>query len=252
MADGRDSTLPTLAIEFRRLRWRHHTLRCIISRCQSAVRRGSRLLLELRTTWKAAIEHYINRGTLRRLALLGNHLPRRCGIATFTGDLCQAVNAERSLLDCFVVAMNDVGRRYDYPGTVRFEIAESDLPSYRRAADFLNVNDVDVVSVQHEYGIFGGKAGAHVLTLLRELRMPIVSTVHTILQKPNLPQHETMTQLCGLSERIVVMSELGRELLQSIHGVERRKIDLIPHGIPGPALAAGSKDTWVSSPTRSS
>jgi len=176
------------------------------------------------------------------VALLGNHLPRRCGIATFTGDLCQAISTERPSLDCFVVAMNDVGRRYEYPGTVRFEIAENDLPSYRRAADFLNVNDVDVVSVQHEYGIFGGKAGSHVLRLLRELRMPIVSTLHTILQKPNLPQHETMTQLCGLSERIVVMSELGRELLQSVHGVDRGKIDLIPHGIPGPALAPGSKD----------
>ena len=75
--------------------------------------------------------------------------------------------------------MNDAGRRHAYPSRVRFEIAEGDLGSYRRAADFLNVNQVDVLSVQHEYGIFGGKAGAHVLTLLRELRMPIVTTLHT-------------------------------------------------------------------------
>jgi hypothetical protein len=106
--------------------------------------------------------------------MLGNHVPRQCGIATFTTDLSDAVGDEFSEVDCFVLAMNDVGKRYAYGPRVRFELAENDLASYRRAADFLNVNTVDVVSVQHEYGIFGGKAGSHVLGLLRELRMPIV------------------------------------------------------------------------------
>jgi hypothetical protein len=146
---------------------------------------------------------------IRTIAVLGNHLPRRCGIATFTTDLSDALAAEFPEVDCFVLAMNDAGRHHAYPGRVRFEIAESDAASYRRAADFLNVNGVDVVSVQHEYGIFGGKAGALVLTLLRELRMPIVTTLHTILREPDAIHREVMSELTELSERVVVMSEQG-------------------------------------------
>jgi glycosyltransferase involved in cell wall biosynthesis len=164
--------------------------------------------------------------------VLGNHLPRQCGIATFTADLSDAITRELPELECFVLAMNDEGTRHAYPPRVRFEIAENDLPSYRRAADFLNVNHVDVVSVQHEYGIFGGKAGSHVLSLLGELRMPIVTTLHTILGEPNSHQREVMDQLTQLSERIVVMSANGAELLREVHKVPGGKIDLIPHGIP--------------------
>ena len=100
------------------------------------------------------------RKDISRFAVLGNHLPRQCGIATFTTDLTDAIAAELPDADCFVLAMNDAGRRHAYPPRVRFEIADGDLASYRRAADFLNVNQVDVLSVQHEYGIFGGKAGS--------------------------------------------------------------------------------------------
>src|SRR5690242_3306250 len=124
---------------------------------------------------------------LRRVAILGNHLPRQCGIATFTSHLAEAIGGLASAPDCFVLAMNDPGRQHAYPGRVRFEIAEADAASYRRAADYLNVNDVDVVCVQHEFGIFGGKAGAHLLPLLRDLRMPIVTTLHTVLPAPSLP-----------------------------------------------------------------
>lgn len=174
----------------------------------------------------------VQSGTVRKIALLGNHAPRQCGIATFTTDLAEALRTRCPELDCFVVAMNDGGRHYPYPERVRFEIAEADLASYRRAADFLNVNTVDVVCVQHEYGIFGGKAGSHVLSLLRELRMPIVSTLHTILAEPNPLQRVAMDELTRLSERVVVMSAHGASLLKSVHGVPEAKIDLIPHGIP--------------------
>jgi glycosyltransferase involved in cell wall biosynthesis len=167
-----------------------------------------------------------------KIAVLGNHLPRQCGIATFTTDLSEAVTAEFPAVDCFVIAVNDAGRRHAYPERVRFEIAETDLASYRRAADFLNVNGVDVLSVQHEYGIFGGKAGSHVLALLRELRMPIVTTMHTILRDPSKPQRQAMDELIGLSERVVVMSAHGATLLRDVHGAPDHKIDLIPHGIP--------------------
>src|SRR5205085_1340870 len=130
--------------------------------------------------------------SIRRVAILGNHLPRQCGIATFTTDLGDAIASIGSDLDCFVLAMNDGRHQYAYPPRVRFELTDNDPTSYTRAADFLNVNAVDVISVQHEYGIFGGKGGSHLLTLLRELRMPVVTTLHTLITAPNLHQRRVM------------------------------------------------------------
>src|SRR5438132_1913096 len=181
-------------------------------------------------------------GAIRTVGVLGNHLPRQCGIATFTTHLTDAIAVEFPVLDCFVLAMNDGSHRHPYPARVRFEIAENDVASYRRAADYLNVNAVDVVCVQHEYGIFGGKAGSHVLALLRELRMPIVTTLHTILSEPNPLQLGVMNELTELSERLVVMSAHGAELLREVHNVPSRKIDLIPHGIPSLPSVSRSKD----------
>jgi glycosyltransferase involved in cell wall biosynthesis len=187
----------------------------------------------------------MNHGTIvgmpRRIAILGNHLPRQCGIATFTTDLSGAVAAEVSNADCVVVAMNDAGKRYAYPPRVRFEVAEGDIASYRGAADYLNANKIDVVSVQHEYGIFGGKAGNYLLTLLRKLRMPIVTTVHTILGEPDFMQRRAMNEIARLSKRLVVMSAHGAALLRKVHGVPEQKIDIIPHGIPSVPFASNYK-----------
>jgi glycosyltransferase involved in cell wall biosynthesis len=181
-------------------------------------------------------------GAIRKIAILGNHTPRQCGIATFTTHLCDGIADSFRDVDCFVVAMNDAGKHHAYPERVRFEIAEADLAAYRRAADFLNVNGVDVLSVQHEYGIFGGKAGGHLIGLLRELRMPIVTTLHTILESPDALQRASMDEVVRLSERLVVMSAHGAEILREVHGVPAEKIDLIPHGIPSVPFASQSKD----------
>lgn len=178
---------------------------------------------------------------IRSAAVLGNHLPRQCGIATFTTDLTDAISSAFPDLECFVLAMNDAGRRHDYPARVRFEIAESDVASYRRAADFLNVSTADVLCVQHEYGIFGGKAGSHVVAMMNDLRIPIVTTLHTILAEPNPLQRAAMDELTRISERVVVMSEHGANLLREVHGVPDAKIDRIPHGIPGPPSASRLK-----------
>jgi glycosyltransferase involved in cell wall biosynthesis len=186
------------------------------------------------------MRHGSTAGGIRRLAILGNHLPRQCGIATFTTDLSDSIAAQFSNLDCVVVAMNDGGQSYLYPPRVGFEIDESDIGSYQRAADFLNANTVDVVSVQHEYGIFGGKAGNYLLTLLRKLRMPIVTTVHTILGKPDSMQRRAMNEIARLSRRLVVMSAHGAALLHNVHGVPEHKIDIIPHGIPSVPFARRS------------
>src|SRR4029434_5131623 len=135
--------------------------------------------------WGAGAPWTSSSRVIKKIAMLGNHVPRQCGIATFTTDLRDAIAAAFPTLDCFALAMNDGDRRHPYPSAVRFEIADRDITSYRRAADFLNVNSVDVTCVQHEYGIFGGKGGSHVLSLLRELRMPIVTTLHTIPEQPD-------------------------------------------------------------------
>ena len=174
---------------------------------------------------------------LRRVAVLGNHLPRQCGIATFTTDLSEAITAERPALDCFVLAMNEAGRHHTYPERVRFEIAATDQTSYREAADFLNLNEVDLLSLQHEYGIFGGDAGQHVLALLRELRLPIVTTLHTILPKSLefCDERRVMDELTEISTRLIVMSTHGAELLREVHGVPESKIDVIPSRHSGSA-----------------
>ncbi len=169
---------------------------------------------------------------IRSVAFVGDYLPRKCGIATFTYDLRHSFAAERPTTDGLVVPVNDIPGGYDYPPEVRFEIQEQELESYSRAADFLNFANVDVVSLQHEYGIYGGTAGSHVLKLVRDLRIPVVTTLHTILEKPNNDQKRLLKQLTELSARVVSMSERGREFLLNIYGVPEEKIDLIPHGIP--------------------
>ena len=169
---------------------------------------------------------------LQRVAFIGNYLPRRCGIATFTHDLHRAVSTARPDLETCVVAMTDADRTYDYPPAVRFEIHDEKIGDYVKAAEFLNGAGFDVVSLQHEYGIFGGEAGGNIIELLSRLEMPVVTTLHSVLAKPTATQHGVMRRIIDTSAKIVVMSEKGHEFLRSVHGVPARKIEVIPHGIP--------------------
>src|SRR4030042_1011254 len=148
---------------------------------------------------------------IKRMAFIGNYLPRQCGIATFTTDLCEAMATEYRDTTCIAMPVNDIEAGYAYPARVRFELKEKDIDSYRRAADFLNINNVDLACLQFEYGIFGGRAGSHILALLRELRMPIVTTLHTILRDPDPDQRRVLQQVASLSDRLVVMSKRGAE-----------------------------------------
>lgn len=167
-----------------------------------------------------------------RIAFLGGYLPRLCGIATFTHDLCEAVAEAAPASQCYTCAVNDRIEAYDYPPRVRLELDEKDLDSYRRAADFLNFNNADVLCVQHEFGIFGGPAGSHLLALLKEVRMPVVTTLHTVLRDPNAAQRKVMDELLRRSDRLVVMARKGADILRETYGVPDAKVDLIPHGIP--------------------
>src|SRR5438309_2957995 len=173
-----------------------------------------------------------NNSDIRRLAFVGDYLPRKCGIATFTSDLLTAVATEFPGNECFAVPVNDIEGGYEYPAVVRFEIEEQDLTSYQRAADFLNIRNTDLACVQHEFGIFGGPAGSHLLALLRDLKVPIVTTLHTVLRDPNAEQRRVMQELIARSARLVIMAERGRQMLHEIYHAPPAKIDLIPHGIP--------------------
>ena len=167
-----------------------------------------------------------------RIAFIGGYSPRQCGIATFTHDLCEAVGVAVPSAQCYAGAVNDRVEGYKYPPRVRFEILEKDLDSYRRAADFLNFNNADVLCVQHEFGIFGGPAGSHLLALLKEVRMPVVTTLHTVLRDPNPAQRTVMNELVLRSDRLVVMAQKGAEILRETYAVPVAKVDVILHGIP--------------------
>ena len=167
-----------------------------------------------------------------RIAVVGNYFPRRCGIATYTTDLCEAIHAEYGTTELLALPVNDTEEGYTYPDRVRFELSEDNLASYRQAADFLNFSNIDLVCLQHEYGIFGGRAGGHILELLRRLQMPFATTLHTILRDPDPDQRVVMEEIATLSDRMIVMSRHSAEILQDVFRVPTDKIDLIPHGIP--------------------
>lgn len=167
-----------------------------------------------------------------RVAFIGNYLPRQCGIATFTTDLCTALGTEYGSERLFAIPVNDPESSYQYPEQVRLELEQEDISSYERAAEFLNFNGNDLVCLQHEYGIYGGTSGSHILTLLRKLKMPLVTTFHTVLREPDVNQRAVLEEIARLSDRLVVMSELAAKLLRDVYGVPAGKIDIIPHGVP--------------------
>jgi len=167
------------------------------------------------------------------IAFVSDYAPRRCGIATFTHDLCEAVAKQAEPVhDVFAVAVNDRPEGYPYSNRVRFEVREPALADYRLAAEFLNINQVSVVCLQHEYGIYGGTSGAHILAMLKRLRRPLVTTLHTVLKEPSEQQHLVMQEIGRLSDRMVVMSEIARGILREVYDVPKEKIATIPHGIP--------------------
>jgi glycosyltransferase involved in cell wall biosynthesis len=168
----------------------------------------------------------------RKISFLGNFPPRQCGIATFTRDIRQAVAERRPEWATPVLSVTDPGFRYDYPEVVRFELPERNLSSYQRAADFINLSHTDLLCIQHEFGIYGGPAGSHLLTLMRRLRLPVVTTLHTVLQEPSPEQRRVMEELIQQTDALVVMTERGRRILAEVYDAPAAKVQVIPHGIP--------------------
>jgi len=187
----------------------------------------------------------------KSVALIGSYLPRQCGIATFTADLATAILDNDPNIDCSIVAMNDRREGYKYPDTVKLQISQDQLNEYRRAADFLNLRNPAVISLQHEYGIFGGQRGSFIIELAKNLKSPLFTTLHTVLREPSAEEKKIILQLSELSVSLVVMSEHAADFLRDIYQVPERKITLIHHGIldvpfldPDPCkrkLGAGNK-----------
>jgi glycosyltransferase involved in cell wall biosynthesis len=173
-----------------------------------------------------------NARAIQTVALIGSYVPRKCGIATFTKDLRDAIAAEVTRPETFVLSMDDTPEGYDYPPEVRVQIQAHRIQDYRLAADLLNINQIDVAIIEHEFGIFGGKAGNFILEFARGLRMPVMTTFHTVLPEPNLDQDAAARELVAISDRVIVMSELARNLVQTAYGAPPEKVVVIPHGIP--------------------
>jgi glycosyltransferase involved in cell wall biosynthesis len=179
---------------------------------------------------------------LRRIALIGNSPPRLCGIATFTRDVHAALSAAFPKIPIDIYAMNDRGNRYAYPEAVVASIDQDEIEDYVTAAHRINASGADVISVQHEYGIFGGAAGAHLLKLLDRVEAPVVVTLHTVLENPNPDQRAVIEGLVRRATRLIVMAEKGRDLLKSVHGVPDEKIAIVPHGAPDRPLGDGAPE----------
>lgn len=171
---------------------------------------------------------------MKKIAVIGNYSPRQCGIATFTTDLCNALSAlvKKSDNNLIAVVMDDIDEGYDYPDRVKFQIRANVQLDYIRAADFLNVHKFDVAILQHEFGIFGGSNGAFIIRLVKNLRMPVITTLHTVLQDPSDEQRVIIQKLAKYSESLVVMAHKAHLMLKEVYGVADSKIEFIPHGIP--------------------
>ncbi|MBC3942180.1 glycosyltransferase family 4 protein [Sphingomonas albertensis] len=171
-------------------------------------------------------------GNIARLALIGNFLPRQCGLATFTTDVFTAMRARFPGIAVDVYAMDDHPGKYDYPPEVTGTIPEHELSAYINTARKIEASGAQAIWLQHEYGIFGGPAGEHILALLDRTTLPVIVTLHTILEKPNADERRVLEGLLRRAARVVVMAERGRDILQRVYGANSRQIVMIPHGVP--------------------
>ncbi len=174
--------------------------------------------------------------SINHLALIGNYLPRMCGLATFTTDVHTALTERFPDLRVDVYAMDDHPGRYAYPPAVTGTIAQDVLAAYVDTARLIEASGAQAIWVQHEYGIYGGPAGEHLLTLLDRTTLPVIVTLHTILEKPNVDERRVMEALLRRAARVVVMAERGRDILRRVYGASPRQIVMIPHGVPDRAM----------------
>lgn len=163
---------------------------------------------------------------------ISTYPPRNCGIATFTSDLSHAIGDEIGNKHIHIVAMNNRPQGYDYPEEVSFEISQNQIHDYRLAAEYINLSNAKVVSLQHEFGIFGGEQGVYITHLLANLKKPVVTTLHTVLKNPEEGYKRVLIEIAKLSQRLVVMSHQALDILEEIYGIPKEKVRFIHHGVP--------------------
>lgn len=168
----------------------------------------------------------------KRIALLGNALPRLCGLATFTSHIHDALRARFPDIAVDHYAMVDPGQHYRFPASVVRGIDQEDVGGYRAAARAIRASGADLLWVQHEFGIFGGPAGAHLLALLDEVALPLAVTLHTVLEAPDAAQRAVMLRLAERAQLLIVMANRARAILEDQYGVDPGMIAVIPHGVP--------------------
>jgi glycosyltransferase involved in cell wall biosynthesis len=164
------------------------------------------------------------------VAIVSSCLPRKCGIATFSENLRNGLKASGNISDVAFIAINK-GESHNYPDHVIFEIDQENLEDYYRAATALNSSDVDVVSLQHEFGLFGGSDGNYLRVFLKHVEKPVVTTLHTVPQNPSVGQRKVIQEIFELSEATVVMNALATDILVNMYDVPRTKVNVIPHGV---------------------
>lgn len=173
---------------------------------------------------------------IKHLAMIGNFLPRQCGLATFTTDVYQAMRDRFPDVQVDVYAMDDHPGRYDYPAAVVGAIPQHELSAYLTTARTIESSGAQAIWVQHEYGIYGGPAGEHLLALLDRTTLPVIVTLHTVLEKPNADERRVLEGLLRRAAKVVVMAERGRDILRRVYGANPRQIAMIPHGVPDRAF----------------
>lgn len=174
-----------------------------------------------------------------KIAVIGNYLPRQCGIATFTTDLSQALAQELTLEENLInVAMDDIPEGYNYPHQVKFRVRQNVQSDYFWAADYLNANQYDVAILQHEFGIFGGEDGSYILQMIKSLKMPVITNLHTVLENPTDGQFKVINGLAKYSDKLLVMSKKAIEILTRVYDIDKNIIKFVPHGIPDATFRA--------------
>lgn len=174
----------------------------------------------------------IQKKIFNSIVFIGNYLPRRCGIATFTTDLLESIQGVTPQTDCWAIAVNDIPEGYEYPNQVRFEINQNQLSDYKLASEFINMNRIELICLQHEYGIFGGPSGSNIIRLITDLKMPVITTLHTVLNNPTQEQKEILVKIASISDKLIVMSHKAIDILKKVYNISKNKIMFIHHGIP--------------------
>ncbi len=177
-----------------------------------------------------------DRGRVEHIALIGNFLPRKCGLATFTTDTFIALRERFPDVQVDVYAMDDHPGSYEFPPEVTRAIPQDDRLAYSDAARAIEASGAQAVWLQHEYGIFGGAAGDYILALLDRVSLPVVVTLHTVLDQPSADERRVMDALIRRASRLIVMAARGRDILERVYGADPKAIAVIPHGVPNRPL----------------